>query len=154
MNCLKGLYIPKSDEDNLPMSQSKDYQPVFSPRENWVSVTPRLDSYDQYHSPQLDSRKEEPKSNAEDFMMELIKVQRETIGSFEESQIQQKETITKQDDMIRQLMMEVAKLTEHFAMKSTNQTPNESEVRRMLVESDDSDDELILQDEPTKETAR
>ena len=72
----------------------------------------------------------------------------------EESQTKQKETITKQDDMIRQLMKEVEKLTKLVAMKSTNHTPNESEVCRILVEFDDSDDELILQDEPTKETAR
>ena len=56
-------------------------------------------------------------------MMELIKVQMETIGSLKESETKQDETITKQDAMIKQLVKEVERLTELVAMKSTNQTP-------------------------------
>jgi len=121
MNCRGGLRTRRSDDDNIPMIQSMRYRPIFSLREDWAAVTPQLDSYGQYHSSQLDSRKEEPKSNTEDFMMDLIKVQRETIGTLEESQTKQKERITKQDDMIRQLMKEVAKLIDLVAMKLTNQ---------------------------------
>ena len=125
------------------MFQFRVDQKMFWQREDSVAMSrqlsPNISDLSTY--PQPDPNPQELKTILEDLMMKFITTQMATNELL-------KENLLRQDDTIRQLGREVERLTELIVvMKSTNQPPYAPKVIPEVVDSDDSNDDLLLQDE-------